>query len=360
MSQYCPLCNQEKSESELFCNDCKNQIENDYEVVVPQYKTVAKTQPDAEPAAGNSPETVLRFPPKPKRRKRAVVIIVFLVVLSVVSFFTYMHFVRSSNLDISAWDTAQKTNTIAGYLAYIEQHPQGKYINSANEKLLELKEKQAQEWDAIRFSGNAAALRNFKTQYPQSPYLPLINERLDSLAWIAALNDNTAESYSNYLQMVQKGEFNGSNTGEAEKRYRMLFQSYPVIQSHLDSIRLTVDGFFTALSAVDAEAIGNYLAVSVFRFFNAGGGSREKIVGNLLVSSSRSSSRTIKFVPNIQAIAYEKNTNNNYLCHIPLQKSYKSSEAPWKTVMGYIVHAELDRDFRIVSIYETKPFGDVP
>ncbi len=366
MSRYCPLCKQEKSDSDLFCADCKNKIEKDYEVFVPGNRLVAEEESSAGSVIAKqteTKETVEEFPvlsPKKKNRKKAVFGLLSVVVLSVVSFFIYMYFIRSSNLDRLAWDAAEKINTIGGYLAYMEQHPKGDYIDSAKEKLFQLKEKEASEWQKLRFSDNTAALRDFKTQFPQSPYISLLNTRLDSLSWVAALNDNTAESYSNYMLMAQSGEFSGDYFGEAEKRYDMLFQSYPVTQTDLDSIKLAIDGFFTALSAVDAANIGKHLALSVFRFFNVGGGSREKVVGELLVAGSKSALPSIKFAPDIQHIAYEKNMNNNFLCHIPLRKSYKSEKGQWKSVAGYIVHAELDRNFQIVSIYETKPFGNVP
>ena len=141
------------------------------------------------------------------------------------------------------------------------------------------------------------------------------------------------------------------------KRFELLFQSYPVAPGELDTIRANVGRFFAALSALDAAGIVNCLAPTVFRFFNSAGGEREKIVGDLLVSGARTEAPTIQFLPNVAAIAYEKTVIEHYKVNVPLQKNYLEG-GKQRTISGYIVQLELDREFRILTVTERKPFPD--
>lgn len=347
MSQFCPLCGKSKPEKALFCNQCKEKIEKEYEVDVPIEKERVDNVMIGQTSAGQEPveESI-------DVRRNLFVGLLVLGILLVAGFFYYGKTVRKGNLDRSLWDMAVKENTVSGYLTYMQAFPKGKCYNLAEESLMKLKENEAELWRKLQTSENGAELRDFLMQYPQSPYQPLVKKRLDSLTWVATLSDNTVESYSNYMVMSQSGEIPGDYFGDAQERYEMLFQSFPVTQSDLDSVRLTVDGFFTALSALNANEISKYLAPVVFRFFNSGGGQREKIVGDLIISGARTQAPTIKFLPDINAVVYEKTLIEHYKVNVPVQKSFTEG-GQQKTVSGYIIHLELDRDFQIITITES-------
>ena len=372
MSQFCPLCGKQIGKA-LFCDDCKNKIEKEYEVDVPEenkstdptdYKQTdikpesTENKSDVKEQDENLTSEITPVSIKPQRNKRNWFIwLLILGVLLVVGFFYYGQVVRKANLDRSQWDAAVKENTVSGYLTYMQAFPKGKYCNLAEESLMKLKGNEAEIWGKLQVSENTAELRDFLTQYPQSPYNSLVKKRLDSLTWVATLNDNTAESYSNYMVMSQSGEFPGYYFGDAQERYEMLFQSYPVIQTDLDNIKNTVDGFFTALSALNADEMSKYLAPIVFRFFSSGRGQREKIVGDLIISGARIQAPTIKFLPNMNTVAYEKTLIEHYIVNVSVQKSFVEN-GQTKTVSGYIVNIELDRNFQIITLTESKPTPD--
>ncbi|MDO5665616.1 MAG: hypothetical protein Q4G63_10230 [Bacteroidia bacterium] len=367
MSQFCPLCGKNKSEKVLFCADCKNKIEKEYEVDVPEKTENINTptgedifdKPEVTDKKEASLSKTLREPSKLRKNKRNVFIGLLVVgVLLVIGFFYYGQVVRKGNLDRSQWDMAVKENTIGGYLTYMQAFPKGKYYNLAEESLMKLKSDEAEIWGNLQISENTAELRDFIIKYPESPYNSLVKKRLDSLTWMATLNDNTAESYSKYMVMSQSGEFPGDYFGDAQRRYDMLFQSYPVTQTDLDSAKLTVDGFFTALSALNANEMSKYLAPTVFQFFSSGGGQRDKIVGDLIISGARTQASTVKYLPNMNAVAYEKTLIEHYKVNVPVQKSFVDDGGRQKTVSGYIVHLELDRNFQIITITESKPSDD--
>ena len=378
MSQSCPLCGKPKSEDELFCPDCKKKIKTEYEVDVPDNAVQAETSP--VPSQENAPETTTALPPDEplsreetkydampgektagKKRKGMVFLWILLAIaLAVGAFFAYNYFVKKQNLERSAWETAIRENTVDGYLTYMNSYPQGAHVGDAQTKMMTLKGNETAAWENLKASKNTSEFNDFLKKYPDSPYRKLVIDKLDSLTWIATLNTNTAQGYSDYMVASDSKEISGNYYAEAQERYEMLFQSYPITTEEMDKIKLTVDGFYSALSALDYNKLNEYLAPTVYRFFNSGVTSREKITGELLVSGAKAKNATIKFTPDINSLQYQKTFNGRYISNVPLSKSYVCHEGNNITNYGYIVHIEMDGEFKIIGIYETKPFADAP
>lgn len=358
MSQSCPLCGKNKAEEALFCGDCTKKIKSDYEVDIPETPVgngVAPVEP-APDVAETPPITAAAAHPKPKRKKRprTLLWLLFAVILAVGAFFFYMQFVREANLERAEWHAATAENTPESYIAYMEKFPNGARYAQADSLMRALKNAEVSAWEKMKHSDNTAELRDFVRLNPQSAYNPLVKIRLDSLTWAAALNQNTAESYSEYMMLSQSGEFGGDYFAEAQQRYEMLFQSYPVNAAELDSIKLSVEGFYAALSSVSYEGVTAHLAPTVNRFFNSGAASRERIVGELMMAAAQSQEGVVKFSPNIQALQYEKTFSGGFNANVPLIKTYQK-EGREREVSGYIVHFGLNPQFQIVGVYETAP-----
>lgn len=416
MSQLCPLCGKNKIEEALFCDECTKKIRLDYEVELPE-NGAGEIPPEEGPASqdeneftdhpetahdlqdetdftaphdntgiddktkeavlNDNPATVKGveeavavenseplerdyYPYPVKKKKRGAFLwIVLTVLLLVGAFFIYNETIRKGNLERSGWEQAVSENSVEGYLTYMEEHPGGAHAEEAETALIRLKTDEASVWEQMRTTDKVTELRNFLQQHPASNYAPLVKRRLDSLSWMGALHMNTAASYSDYMMMVQSGEFKGDYFAEAEERYGLLFQSYPVDVATLDSIRATVNGFYSALSAVDHSGISHWLAPTVHRFFNSGTATRERILGELLVAGSQTQGTTLKFIPDLQSVQYDKTFNDNFKVNVPLLKTYLK-EGAVEQVSGYIVHMELNPLFQIISIHETKPFSGAP
>jgi hypothetical protein len=339
MSQPCPLCGKPKPFGALFCDNCTKKIYTEYEV--------GKDLPTEEKPYAETP--------KRKRRTGAPLLVAVTAALLTGAFFMYNATIRKSNLDRSGWDAAVKANSMDGYLAYMEAHPRGAHFDEAQAGLLNLKSEEASEWERMKETDNLAELRDFLDRHSAGPYAPLIRTRLDSLVWIGTLQTNTLESYSDYILLAGEGGIKGDYIAEARKRYELLDSPQPVNAALLDSIRVTVGGFFASLSSLDHNGLFRYLAPTVQRFFDSGAATRERIVGELLVTGAHTEGSTLKFVPDMESVRYEAMNNHHYKVNVPLQKIY-----PKNRVYGYIVHMELDAFFQIVSIFETKPYPEAP
>lgn len=370
MSEFCPLCKKTKPEQKVFCDDCKTKLEKEYEINVPESKTNDSSLPKTAENETVSEmkekitttEQIASFPTdnNKKTRQKQLLFSLIIAVLAIGCFFIYKGIIRKSNLDLSKWEWAIRENTTIAFLSYMEEYPEGKYYSDAEKKVMELKENEKLGYQKVQVSENTAELRDFITANAQSPYIPLVRKKLDSLTWIATVKDNTAESYSNYMVLSQSGEFEGDYFSNAKDRYDLLFQSYPVSKNELDSVKLVVDGFFNALSTVKTDKISNYLSEKVFSFFNSKGGTKEKIIGDLIVAGSKKQQPTIKFNPNINALAYEKTVIEHFKVNVPIQKIFSNKEGKTKTVEGYIVKMELNRYYKIILINEIKPYPDAP
>ncbi len=396
MSRSCPLCGKTKPGEALFCDDCTRRVRDDYEINLPEERSVPKSSipkssiPERNIMEENVPkrsalearvpemrntESVSDkdFPekkppeyddlpirqPEKKRLMKAPLLFLVVVILFGGSFWVYNEVVRKRNLERSGWEAAIKLNSTIGYIDYMETFPDGEHFDEAQAGLLRLKSEEAASWDQMKVSANTSELRDFLNHHPESPYAPLVQLRLDSLSWMGALRVNRLESYSGYLIQAQRGELRGDYISEASKRQEMLQQSFPVETATLDSIRSTVNGFYVSLSGSTHDGAYQYLAPVVRRFFSSGTASRERITGELLMSRTRARGATLSFVPGIDAIQYERAANGDYLVNLPLTKSYISDGAT-EQVPGYIVHMELNPEFQIVSIYETKPHPEAP
>lgn len=364
MSQFCPLCGKTKPEEALFCDDCAKKIRTDYEVTVPEKAASENTFAHEDSSANEDLSTKGKLDnsftePKKKKRIVAPLLLILLAALLMGAFFVYNTTIRRDNLDRSGWDLAVRTNSTEGYLAYMEAHPKGAHFDEAQAGLRRLKSEDASTWERMKESDNTTELRDFLDRHSNSPYAPLVRSRLDSLMWIGTLQTNTPESYADYIALAEEGRLRGDYIAIARKRHDLLSRTQTADAVTLDSIRAAVDGFFIALSALDHNDMVRYLAPTVYRFFNSGAATRERITGELLVTGAQTEGGTLKFTPDLESVQHEVTSSHHYKVNVPLRKSYRKDGAT-DEVYGYIAHIELDTLFQIVSIFETKPYPEAP
>ncbi len=375
MSSLCPLCGKNKSEEALFCDECEKKIRNEYEVKMPGQLNFAEnaSQPAAEKEVASSEEEVPildndvdlnidnadSFSRKHKHGKRKGVVFgcVFAIGVSVAFSFVYKQYAEQQTREQLVWQEAASAHTVNAYLAYMNAYPNGKYVADAEAEMKALKDCEASAWEKVKTSEDIADCRDFLRQYPDSPYRPLVSNRLDSLMWIDAYTANTAQRYSEYMVAVESGELPGNYYHEAQKRFEMLFQSYPVSTEESDKIKAVIEGFYGALSDEDYNKLAEYLAPKVYRFFNKGTDSRDNILKGLQLAKAKNPDSAVRFIPNLDALQYEKTPDDRVRVNVPLVKQYGGEEGPTRTVSGYIGHIEMDGGGHVVSIYETKPYG---
>ena len=155
MSQSCPLCGKAKPDDALFCEACDRRLRTDYEVKVPENELPApepnvKKQPvrteraEENPIETTTPAGTTSFEAvqmEKKKKWRAPLLFLLVIVLLGGGFFVYNETVRKQNLERSGWETALKLNSVPGYIAYMEQFPQGAHAMEAQEGCFDLNRK---------------------------------------------------------------------------------------------------------------------------------------------------------------------------------------------------------------------------
>lgn len=383
MSLICPLCGKYKPEDSLFCDDCSKKINTDFEINIHERGELNADKTVVEEEAIGSDDKSLhenrgavekkdkgispynygsvesKYAKKSKRSGISLFWILIGVIILIGAFLIYNKTIHSKALEQRAWDAAVNENSVSSYLDYIESHPDGIHFDDAQAGLMKLKENEAVTWERLKASENLEELASFTRQYENSPYMPLVRMRIDSLSWMSALKLNSVESYSEYISDSQSGSLNGDYMYEASKRYEMLFQSTPVNSTEMDSIRSTVNGFYVSLSQINHKGMYDYLAPEVFRFFDSGGSTRERITGELMVTAAQIGSRRFSFEPNLEGIQYVRESNGKFKVNVPLFKSY-TENGTTVNLPGYIAHIEMNSEFEIISIFESKPFPGSP
>lgn len=400
MSLQCPLCGKNKTDKSLFCPECTLKLNSEYEVSVPQIKDFAN-EASPEPEATNletekkvdkNREEVEKIAksaqssyPKPKeelseeskpatqksyyemeREKRPIrtrlvaISIVALIIVIVAALFIYNQQIKDQNLERAVWELAQRDNNIDAYLNYIDEYPQGDYVEEAQAELMKLKGNEAEAWENLKTSESSVEFYDFLELYPQSPYERMVKQRLDSLLWESSLKENSSQGYADYINMSTTGEITGQYIGEAQKRYSMLTQTTPVDETELENIKKTVNDFFVGLSNLSHPVLSNSLAPVISRFNNSANIANETMTGQLLLLAAKSDAKSIAYDPELIKLKYEKSGNNTFAVDLPLQKTVDGNNGAINQIKGYIVHLKLDEDYKIYSYWETKPYTDAP
>ena len=109
-----------------------------------------------------------------------------------------------------AFSTANKANTIAGWRAYIQKHPNDDNRESANESLAQLEFEQAQKVHTV------VAYKRFLDEFPDSSKAASARALLEGLRFNAAQGKGTAQVLRQFL----KDHPDGAHAGEADTLLR--------------------------------------------------------------------------------------------------------------------------------------------
>lgn len=425
MSKLCPMCGKSKTDEKLFCPECTEKLNSEYEVSIPDSENSpaesvdeneieethaivvidentqnverlehndeiadakqeqteevneepASAQPIATPGLdkkawkkqrkdkySESDKTYYDIERDKKTNKiRFTIISLLLLVLVVVAgLYIYNKGVKGDNLQRSKWEMAQRENTVDSYLTYMDEFPQGIYVDEAHQQMLSLKKDETELFQNLMTSENTIEFTHFIEQYPESPYGRKVKSRFDSLMWQSSLKENSIEGYADYINKSTGGEISGDYIGEAEKRFKMLEQSTAIDEAVLEQIKESINGFFVGLSNLSHTTLSDYLAPTVLRFNNFTNIPSDKMIGQLLLLAAKADAKSLRYEPEISKLQYEPMGSGTYNVNIPLQKIFEAENGGTNQIKGYIIHLKLDPNFKIYSFYESKPFSTAP
>lgn len=106
----------------------------------------------------------------------------------------------------TAYALLEDNDNPADYEQFLADYPNSAYAFEV-QKRLKLLNQMLSDWSNIANSGNKADFLRFKEMYANANYVKLCDLKLDSLDWIAAQRENTAEAYERYLAEHPEGTY---------------------------------------------------------------------------------------------------------------------------------------------------------
>lgn len=281
----CPLCGKSTNEGETFCGDCQEIAQNAYpeellynkddseSMFIEEEKAAPEEEEDTsynEKPMENSVEENLKRASLSKSNKKLFVFVaiglVFMLLLGIGGLFV-------KNKDEEAtesryWNKCIEENTPLSYSKYLVHYPEGRYSGEAQNKIMQLREQERNEWESLRKSGNTDALFSFLADHPQTPYERQIKHVVDSLSWLQAIEQNTPDAYQAYLDNVKIGRYAGEYEDVAKQKYEYLSQLKVIEGDELKNVEKVLSDFFKALSSVNNKDIQKSSASVLLKFFD--------------------------------------------------------------------------------------------
>lgn len=281
----CPLCGKSTNEGETFCGDCQEIAQNAYSeellynkddsesMFIEEEKAAPEEEEDTsynEKPIENSVEENLKRVSLSKSNKKLFVFVaiglVFMLLLGIGGLFV-------KNKDEEAtesryWNKCIEENTPLSYSKYLVHYPEGRYSGEAQNKIMQLREQERNEWESLRKSGNTDALFSFLADHPQTPYERQIKHVVDSLSWLQVVEQNTPDAYQAYLDNVKIGRYAGEYEDVAKQKYEYLSQLKVIEGDELKNVEKVLSDFFKALSSVNNKDIQKSSASVLLKFFD--------------------------------------------------------------------------------------------
>lgn len=132
---------------------------------------------------------------------------------------------------------------------FMEQYPNSPYIEDIQKRLIVLKDIES-KWISIADSTQKDLFVKFLKDYPNSYYEDVCNDKIDSLDWVTAGLENTADSYQYYLEMHPDGKYK-KMCEDAKSVIEKATASYPEITA----VREVLNAYFEAVSANNADGV---------------------------------------------------------------------------------------------------------
>lgn len=157
---------------------------------------------------------------------------------------------------------------------YLDMHADGpKAHRDSIMQQLRVVEGIESEWNDVLRNLSSDRLRSFVKRYPKNVHVPDANIRIDSLDWVAASAENTAEAYQRYMTEHAYG----SHFDEARLCYDKV-ASLQVSDDEKEMLRLLFHNYFVALSQGDESRLLATLAPELTTFMHRTKASQQEVL----------------------------------------------------------------------------------
>ncbi len=241
----CPECGQDVSDKAPFCPHCGVEIAgkvtaND----LSSQNTVTADKLEKAPRQTN---------PKNKKPKRNYALIlgcfVFALIVCVIGFLFYQN--QLNEKEREAYEYAMTSNDTIILRNFLDSYPDADMEHRGNVMArMQQAIKQEQAWTNAVVSNSVYRLKEFLRQYPNSTHRYEAEDRIDSLDWVKAKIEDTAEAYKNYIDEHAEGAYYTQAEEAMEKR-----KNIEVRPEEKQMVRSIFGKFFQSINMRDEDGL---------------------------------------------------------------------------------------------------------
>jgi hypothetical protein len=323
----CPLCGKAVDDVDgMICEECRDYMDKQYnaevrdkEEILPDDVPVVSDPDVPSPVIDKSENT------KPKRglSKGVAFILVACVFVIVIGTYSTMKIVenrRSLENEEAFWQGCVAENTPVAYAKYLVAFPKGHFVEEAEKNMRELREAEDQEWSKLQRSSDVNDFYAYLNENPQTPYLGRIKFLMDSLSWLSAVKDNTAESYSAYIENVNLGNLSGTHIEAAQKEYNYLSEIKILEGPALDRIKVSVRKLFEALSNNDSKTLLKMFAPELYFYNRDSLYSSTKVVASISKDLSGGGGFPVLYKPQMKSVIAKRDNEGHCFVNLIVMK----------------------------------------
>lgn len=366
----CPLCGKDTVDDESFCRECQEMADSSLSEQLLAFDALEVDISSCDEEVAEEPEIIVdeetplqteaevedeisdvKAVPYSRRKARLTKNIIiyslfFLFALAAVGGYFYWEKVKADDLEAAQWDKCIEENTPPVYSNYLRLYPSGKFQEQARQKILELREEETNKWKELRKTSDIGAYAAFLVDHPDSPHATTVKSVMDSLGWIKAQSENTAESYQVYISNAELGLYPGDYKALAQEKYEYLSQLKTLSGSDTKEIYKALEDFLAQLSFARYDKLQPMMSPTLDNFFGVKGQSRDVITKSIEADIKTRKIKSITYIivdKQLNEVIQDSKGTYFFDVHLSRAITYKDKKKKREQVL-LPVKVEMDKD----------------
>lgn len=325
----CPFCGTPLEDGQTICPQCsetarqRTSLDLQYEEVDDKSSSIDHIDSDGkEEGIIDEAKNIERA--KNTSNKKLLLYFSFATILFIAAgsfvFIQHKKEKEAEHAELKVWFSCIEKNTPGAYSEYLYLYPTGKFHEEAQLKIAELRRIEFESWEKLKNSTDIFEYTSFLNQYPETPFKNDIKHRMDSLSWIIAQKENTADSYLNYVENAKLGNITGYYSAIANEKYDYLKSIRTIEGTELDSIKTFIKEYFEDLSKQNFKKLKNSFTPTLTNFYGETNHSSATIIKTIQNDIKKNRVKSIIYAPELKDIVVIQDSAKLYSTEVKVLK----------------------------------------
>ena len=286
-----------------------------------------------------------------KNRKPLVISIVFIFILLGIAGGLYYLYTgqQEENDENTAYLILEDNESLDDYEAYLKHFPNGLHAEEVKERYNRL-QKMYSEWRGLAIGGTRYEYERFKKNYSNSILAYQCDIKIDSLDWIAAMEDGSPEAIATYIEEHPNGRY----LSEASIAQEKISEAQPSDEEKI-AIEMALSTFFKAFGNNDEETLNTCITPVMTKFLSKSNATKVDVAG-IIARTYNEHIKSCRFaLNNDYAIKKSRNEAGETVYHVSFSTDqYIERDNEGKTFGSYTAEATMTEQFKISSLTMTE------